>query len=226
MRKHFFNENYFEEIDTNEKAYWLGFISADGGISRASSYNSYRLKISLSSKDRNHLQLFLNAIKACDTVIHDIVSSDGFCNDKGTPLSYISLNSYKMCMDLKKYGVVPNKTHLMKFPSLPKEFLADYIRGFIDRDGSFHYHYDLKNKRYRFSFEIVGANKDYIESLNSIFHLNNINTHIYIRSSNHNYRLMSGSKKEICKIINWIYDNPSVYLKRKYIITQQILVAA
>lgn len=52
MRKHFFNERYFENIDTEEKAYWLGFISADGCISKPSEFSS-RLCLSQSITDKN-----------------------------------------------------------------------------------------------------------------------------------------------------------------------------
>ena len=45
VRKHFFNENYFENIDTEEKYYWLGVVSADGCIVKSSKYNSYRLLV-------------------------------------------------------------------------------------------------------------------------------------------------------------------------------------
>ena len=58
IRKHFFNENYFEVIDSEDKAYWLGFISADGCVAKSSKYNSYRLQIAISSIDSDHLNKF------------------------------------------------------------------------------------------------------------------------------------------------------------------------
>lgn len=51
MRKHFYNEDYFSVINTEDKAYWLGFISADGSVSR----DAYHIRISLSSTDMKHL---------------------------------------------------------------------------------------------------------------------------------------------------------------------------
>jgi len=53
--KHIFNHNFFETIDTEEKAYWLGFIAADGGLAS----NIYRLTIGLNQKDQNHLEKLL-----------------------------------------------------------------------------------------------------------------------------------------------------------------------
>ena len=49
----------FETIDTEEKAYWLGFIAADGCISKASEYNSYRLSINISDIDNLIIDFFI-----------------------------------------------------------------------------------------------------------------------------------------------------------------------
>lgn len=50
-RKYKFDENFFENIDTEEKAYWLGFIYADGAVFKRT------LSIRLSTKDIHHLSL-------------------------------------------------------------------------------------------------------------------------------------------------------------------------
>lgn len=58
-RKHFFNESYFEVIDTEDKAYWLGFLYADGNIYYHKDKNGDRkggkVELSLKSDDFNHL---------------------------------------------------------------------------------------------------------------------------------------------------------------------------
>ena len=65
MRKHFYNEDYFKVIDSEDKAYWLGFISADGSVSK----DAYHIRISLSSIDIKHLEKFLTCINANDVAI-------------------------------------------------------------------------------------------------------------------------------------------------------------
>ena len=57
-RKYYLNDNYFEIIDSAEKAYWVGFIAADGYISKRESGSSNRLGITLSEKDIEHLYKF------------------------------------------------------------------------------------------------------------------------------------------------------------------------
>ena len=110
IRKHFFDENYFESIDTEEKAYWLGFIAADGCIVKSGDYNSYRLYINLGNIDENHLQKFLNSINANDIEIQHYTSTSGFSNKNGTKTSRIVLNSLKLCKDLSKYNIHERKS--------------------------------------------------------------------------------------------------------------------
>lgn len=44
------NHDYFEKIDSEEKAYWLGFIAADGYVNKANCVG-----VTLASKDHAHL---------------------------------------------------------------------------------------------------------------------------------------------------------------------------
>lgn len=57
-RKYFFNQDYFEHIDCSEKAYWLGFIYADGYITRKNSFGC-----DLQLQDKEHLHKFLQAVE-------------------------------------------------------------------------------------------------------------------------------------------------------------------
>lgn len=215
VRKHFFNEDYFENIDTEEKAYWLGFIAADGCIVKSSNYNSYRLYINLGSNDKNHLQKFLNSINASDIKIQNYTSTSGFSNKNGTNTSRIVLNSLKLCRDLSKYNIHERKSYDIKMPEISCQLMPHYLRGYVDGDGSFYCNYDSKNNRYRYSFEIVGGSKMFMEQVQNYLFGKNIKTNIYTRKTNNSIRLMSGSKVEILKIIELLYSNANIYLDRK-----------
>lgn len=78
MRKHFYNEDYFKVIDSEDKAYWLGFISADGSVSK----DAYHIRISLSSIDIKHLEKFLICINANDVNIFTQHMTRGFSATK------------------------------------------------------------------------------------------------------------------------------------------------
>ena len=215
-RKHFFNEDYFENIDTEEKAYWLGFIAADGCIVKSSEYNSYRLYINLGNIDEGHLQKFLNSISAHDIKIQRYTSTSGFSNKNGTKTSRIVLNSLKLCKDLSKYNICERKSYDIKMPEINNRLIPHYLRGYVDGDGSFYCHYDENNNRYRYSFEIVGGSRMFMEQVQSYLTSNNIKTNIYIRKTNSSTRLMSASKAEILKIIELLYSNANIYLDRKF----------
>ena len=216
IRKHFFNEDYFENIDTEEKAYWLGFIAADGSVVKSSEYNSYRLYINLSHIDESHLEKFQNAIEANDTALQRYTSTVGFCNSDGTTTSRIVLNSLKLCTDLAKYHIHQRKSYDIELPNIDSNLMPHYLRGLFDGDGSYYCQYDIKNNRYRYAFEIVGASETLLKQVQEYLLSVNIKTNIYCRKGTKSFRLMSGSRQEILKLIDLLYSNAHIDLNRKY----------
>lgn len=117
-RKYFFRENYFETIDTEDKAYWLGFIWADGYL------NKHSLEIEIHIKDKDHLIEFQEDL--CDN--HKIYEKE-----RGTTHSCkLTLGSQKLVNDLISLGYkdkkIPN--------NLPEQLERHFIRGLFDGDGS------------------------------------------------------------------------------------------
>lgn len=118
-------EKFFDKIDSCEKAYYLGWIMADGNVSINNS--QYSLKIHISYNDKELIDNFLDVNKSTNkTKIKN-----------GIHMSYyVSLTSKHMCESLMKYGVVPNKSGKENFPSdILKEFKRNFIRGVFDGDG-------------------------------------------------------------------------------------------
>ena len=183
---------------------------------KSGEYNSYRLRINLSAIDFNHLEKFLCAIQANDIVIRRYTSIDGYSNPNGTEMCSVTLNSLKLCKDLANYNVQERKSYDIKMPKIDYKLLPHYLRGFIDGDGSYYYHYDEKNNRHRYSFEIVGASELMMKQIQSALMENGIKTNVYYRKSNHSIRLMSASKVEILKLIDFLYSDAHVYLDRKF----------
>ena len=65
--KYSYDSNFFEKIDSEAKAYWLGFLYADGYIHRNyknGKIKSMSLELSLKSEDRAHLENFLRDIRS------------------------------------------------------------------------------------------------------------------------------------------------------------------
>ncbi|UUV47012.1 hypothetical protein [Bacillus phage vB_BanS-Thrax5] len=118
--KYTVNQDYFETIDTEEKAYWLGFISADGHVSDDG------VTIGLSEVDENHLIKFLKHIGS-NTKIRRIES---------TKAVVINVYSKKMVSDLRKLGLYKNKSKTQTFPTIDKSLHRHFIRGVFDGDGT------------------------------------------------------------------------------------------
>jgi intein-encoded DNA endonuclease-like protein len=135
-RKKEVDDNFFESIDTEEKVYWLGYIFADGSISKRTSGKKQTISytLSLSSIDLEQIEKFKNSIKT--------TSATNIYQDKKRgrkPIAKIEINSEKLVVDLENLGCIERKTFQLKFPSeeqVPKELLHHFIRGYFDGDGS------------------------------------------------------------------------------------------
>ena len=103
-RKYTNDDNFFEKIDTEEKAYWLGFIAADGYITTKRAQCNQQLGITLSEKDINHLEKFKKSLKATNPInIYEAWSS---CYNKNSKFARVLITSQKLVDDIKKFGIV------------------------------------------------------------------------------------------------------------------------
>ena len=201
LRKYVFDENYFEKIDTPEKAYWLGFIMADGCVNIRTE-NSKRLYIGLSNKDIQHLEKFKKDIKSDHNIlVSDVTTNYNIGSNKSIVCS-LTINSVKLCNDLIKYGVIPKKSGKEYISDLiPKEFIRDFIRGFFDGDGSAYYYNGGKN----IGFSICSSSLLILEQINDVLKNElDIDKEI-IKSNNPIYNVdfyeIKISNKKLCKLI-------------------------
>lgn len=117
------NENIFETIDTKEKAYWLGFIYADGNISKKGN----RVGFCLASKDSEILYKFSKFIQDENPQIKSY---------KNPKVVYYYLYSKKLKYDLMICNIFPDKTHRIEFPIINQhELFLAFLLGFYDGDG-------------------------------------------------------------------------------------------
>ena len=206
-RKYCLNENYFSSIDSEDKAYWLGFISADGNVYKRGENGTIIISFNLNIKDKNHLQKFLDSINS-NAIIKEI---DGSGYGEGTKMASLYINSKKMGEDLIKLGVVPRKSLILKPPSIEDIFIKDWIRGYFDGDGSITP--VLNNGKCQLSF--LGTKEVLIFIQN--FLTPNKTIKLYQKDINkNNFSFNYGGKKSILNILDKFYLNPSIYLERKY----------
>jgi intein/homing endonuclease len=130
------DENVFDSIDTEEKAYWLGFIYADGCI--GSSDNS--LEISLKSSDSEHLEKFNSFIKGPS---NKVKIGNVKCGDKICERCRWAIHNFHIHEVLNSYGCVPAKSLILEFPNESifknKSLIRHFIRGYWDGDGCLSY---------------------------------------------------------------------------------------
>lgn len=126
-RKWSVQDNYFSNINTYSKAWLIGFLAADGTIRK----DSNEIKIGLSKKDIEILKKIKYELHL-DKPILEYQTNNGF------DCAQITWSSFQHKQDLKKYGIVNNKTYLpMHLPKWTKNKILAFILGYYDGDGSF-----------------------------------------------------------------------------------------
>ena len=197
------NEDYFCTIDTQEKAYWLGFIVADGNI--AETGGSLALSIEIKEQDEYLFDNFEKEIGGTNKRYYN----RGCCA--------IRYGSLKMCSDLSKYGIIPRKSDKTVFPSIREDLVRHFIRGVFDGDGTVFMRKDATKKHgIRLEFGFAGT-----ESLLSTikFHLMKdisiSDNKILSRKDRSISQLIFSKLKDIEHFYNYIYSDSKIHLERK-----------
>jgi len=127
------NPGYFEQINTPEKAYWLGFIAADGCVTGIESGNP-RLQVKLAQKDHDHLVLLHKALRAT----HPVRDTDQFSLGQMRPCSTLAVYSQQVANSLIAVGITPRKSATLHPWDGPAGLMPHYWRGLVDGDGHIH----------------------------------------------------------------------------------------
>ena len=203
-----FNNTIFNKIDTEEKAYWLGFLYADGSVS---SFPRNTIELSLQLLDANHLDKFKSFLN----------SSNNIKLDFKVKRCRFSVCNKQFKTDLIKNGCTPKKSLILTFPSeniVPKNLQRHFIRGYFDGDGCLSHTYsDTKKKRFTISTSMLGT-KNFCKSVKKILQENKISCNWYHnKKCNENIWSIDFNKNNSVKLLNYLYENASVYLERKYL---------
>lgn len=210
--KYSVNENYFEKIDTEEKAYWLGFMYADGFIQSKRPQNNRKIGITLTNSDIGHLEKFKKALNYTGDIKTYAPSKNCY---KGTkPYSRILIVSDKLASDLIKLGCVENKTDILTYPTeqqVPLNLQKHFIRGYIDGDGSL-----MIKKDFNFAINVTGT-LEVIEGIKKFLNLSHLkNQQRHPERSVNNYSFTIGGNEQVLYFVKFLYDDSSVYLERKF----------
>ena len=206
--KYTVSRDYFENIDNEWKAYWLGFLYADGCVSTKDNI----VRIRLQKGDKHHLQKFLNSLQS-DSLIRDSVAK---LNGKEFEQSEAYICNSKIVEDLINCKCVPNKSLILEFPSdkiVPNELKRHFIRGYFDGDGWFTCNLDKKN----IEFGFIGTPNTMNGILQNFIEEIDVNT-VGFKKNHGKSTTVSvcwGGVFDCQKIYKYLYSDCNIYLERK-----------
>lgn len=211
-RKYQVNHKVFNNINTEEKAYWLGFLYADGYVN----LERGEVKIVLQDSDYDHLVKFNNFLKSNYPIKYD------------RKYPKIVICSHEITNDLIKFGCMQAKTHKLQYPKFLKSSLQrHFIRGYFDGDGCITH---IKNVKYGYLqpyFNIVGR-KRFILNIQRILMSKCVlnKTKLAKRHKdriNDIFTLNYGGTNNVKKIYNFLYKNNKIKLDRKDVEFKKLL---
>lgn len=173
------NENYFESIDSSEKAYWLGMLFGDGWYTQSTGV------IGLGLQEKAHIERFAEAIESEHTV------------EKTNSIYRIRIRRSKLAEDLDQYGFNEHKTDSAALPALNQRFQPHFVRGLSDADGSFAENTDCHG----FTWRIAGNSKERFEKLANWLP---VEAPIYPKAEG-SYILQVANQEGIHRLVEWMY---------------------
>lgn len=223
-----FNEKYFDVIDNEHKAYWIGFIWCDGYMAIRNRGNriSYEFKLSLQNDDEEHLEKFNYDINGQYEVKH-YTYKDHFSGQDMTEARLLITNQYFGKTLVNDYGLIPYRTDCSKIlKNIPENLFKHFIRGVVDADGSFSRYQTVERGYNTTKYSVsIGSNQDIVRAIekhlidNSI--INDFERKIQKRHNENDrdgdYReIRISGKEQSVKLLRYIYDDADIYLDRKY----------
>lgn len=146
LRKYALDDTFFDVIDTEAKAYWLGFITADGcvqaGAVGTAGWQRHQVSVKLKASDAGHLEKLKADLAAENPIYFDPQAT------KGHPAAGISFSSQRLVGSLIRLGVTPRKSLTLMPWSGPPDLMRHYWRGVFDGDGTLVKHPRLERDKW------------------------------------------------------------------------------
>lgn len=198
------NHDYFEFIDVEEKAYFLGLLIADGGIIKSYDRENRNLAVSieLDQEDGYMVEMFEQVL--CNSI--------GTTKPDGRGCVAFRGSSKKLTDDLAKYGVVTRKSPLTYLPTVSEELMPHLIRGIFDGDGTVF----KAKKRSGVTFGFYGTERICNEIKEYLIEKIGVSDNKVFNKTDCNVSFVYFSKKaDVQNFYHLIYDNATIYLTRK-----------
>ena len=204
-----YDEHWLDNINTPEKAYFLGFFYADG----CNDMKQNRAVVEVKKDDSYLLEKFSRFFKS-DRPLTD---NNQKREDIIFPQKVFTLRGKYICNRLLELGAVPQKTNILEWNIeniIKPELISHFIRGFFDGDGCVSLIYN-KCGSYRAVVSFVGGSFNFMNSLKEFLE-RELKLNVYIRKEGkHKYEIRFSEKDSVLKFKEYIYQNCSVCLDRK-----------
>lgn len=212
------NIDYFNEINTEAKAYILGFLAADGTITYDTEKSSYSIKIVVNSMDRHILEdmkrEFNTKVEIKTDNSETKLPQGGTCSSE---TSSLLLCSKELTEDVMKYGVTPKKSLTLdiNYELIPKELKRHFWRGLYDGDGTFGIYGKKGILELGLTTSKIMAEKTKEEIL-KIFPNFKIGIYPAIDCNENTVRMYITTQSQAFKFIEYMYKDSTIHLNRKY----------
>lgn len=198
-------EDYFESIDSEEKAYFLGLIITDGCICKPTKHGEEILSLTLVEEDKYLLDEFIKELK-----------SNKVSTPDGRGCYSINILSNKLCDSLKKYGITERKSLNTVFPLMDEKFMPHLIRGMFDGDGSISFYQRKDRNVHKKAIRMCQGNKRFLEDfINYMFVTFNIEKVSLFQEKENLWSFAYTANESLTKIIDVVYNNSKIFMKRK-----------
>lgn len=213
LRRFKVNDNYFDVIDNEHKAYWLGLLLADGFLSN-SGHATESFGISLSIKDKYILEEFVKDLESTYTVKEYIGKSkfENSCTDFA--YAKLLIKSKQIFNKLIEYGFTTKKSYDGVVPEehIPDNLKIHFIRGYFDGNGGL----SIGSGSHLYTLDFTGT-KEIITWILKYFGKENLKLQErHPDRDNNNVSIKISGDKQIYSIMNQIYKDATIYLNRKY----------
>jgi hypothetical protein len=198
------NDDFFEIIDTPEKAYFLGFLYADGCVIR----NSNGLLFQLKENDLYIIEKFRSLLEFTGPIRLVVRKNNHY---------KLVVYSSKLIKDLFKWGVISNKSNILdELPNLNEDMMSHFIRGYFDGDGYIGACKRGRNQKNSLRFNVVGT-ENFLLNLQEILikELGLTKTKLQVYKWTNARGLEYGGNSNAKKIYDYLYKNNPLCLTRK-----------
>lgn len=202
------NEDYFEKINSQDKAYFLGFIGADGCLYSPKEDKKQKiLRIEIHKQDIEILEIFKEYLQTDKPICHtgDYVG--------------LEISSDKIYQDIEKLGLSDRKTYGNTIANVPECYMPALIRGYFDGDGNIGNNQKILSS----SVSIAGYHTN-LQKIQEFLEKRNIYSS-FVSDSRKNTSLNGSDFGSLCLVnktakysfLKLIYQGANeVYLKRKF----------